>query len=148
MFPIKTLLHPTDFSEYAEEAHAMACAIAREQEARLVVLHVTDKPVVSYIEKASELNPKQIQDKLWETLQWPREQEAEINVEHRIEEGDPVKQIVRVAEEIHCDLIVMGSHGRSGWFRWFTSSVIGEVIRKAPCSVLVAKPMKPPVGAT
>ena len=142
MFPIKTLLHATDFSEYAEEAHALACEIARA-EARLVILHVTEKPVVSYIEKASELNPKQIQDKLWEILQWPREQEAELNVEHRIEEGDAAKQIVRVAAEIHSDLIVMGSHGRKGWFRWFTSSVIEEVIRKAPCSVLVAKPLKP-----
>ena len=96
MFPIKTLLHPTDFSEYAEEAHGVACALAREQNARLVILHVTDKPVVSYLEKASELNPQQVQDKLWETLQWPREMEAGLNIEHRIEEGDAVGQIVRV----------------------------------------------------
>ena len=52
----------------------------------------------------------------------------------------PVGQIVGVATEIGSDLIVMGSHGRKGWFRWFTSSVIENVIRKAPCSVLVAKP--------
>jgi nucleotide-binding universal stress UspA family protein len=49
---------------------------------------------------------------------------------------------------IRSELIVMGSHGRKGRFLWFTSSVIEEVIRKAPCSVLVAKPMKPEAGAT
>jgi nucleotide-binding universal stress UspA family protein len=146
MFPIKTLLHPTDFSEYAEEGHAVACALAREQNARLVILHVTDKPVVSYLEKASELNPQQVQDKLWETLQWPREMEAGLNIEHRIEEGDAVGQIVRVATEIGSDLIVMGSHGKRGWFSWFTSNVVENVIRKAPCSVLVAKPSKPETG--
>lgn len=45
-------------------------------------LHVADKPVVSYIEKASELSPEQLQQKLWETLRWPKECEEGLNVEH------------------------------------------------------------------
>lgn len=139
MFQVKILLHPTDFSEYSDEAHAIACEMARDHHARLVVLHVTDKPVISYIEKSSELNPDQIQQKLWETLQWPREKEADLNVEHRITEGDAVTQILSVAKEIGCDLMVMGSRGRKGLFTWFTNSVTEQVVRQAPCSILVVK---------
>lgn len=51
-------------------------------------------------------------------------------------EGDPVQQILRMAEETRWDLIVMGTQGLS---RWFTSSVAEQVVRKAACSVLVAK---------
>src|SRR3954452_11138123 len=104
MIRVKTILQPNDFSEYSEDAHGLACAIAREKQARLIVLHVTDKPVVSYIEKATQLPPEEFQKKLWEMLRWPREKEAGLDVEHRVEEGDPVKQILRVAAESRCDL--------------------------------------------
>lgn len=139
MFQANTILIPTDFSDPAEAAHAAACDVARAAGAQLIVLHVTDKPVVSYIEKATELPPDEFQRKLWETLRWPRDREKGLTVQHRVVEGDPVTQIGAVAQEINCDLIVMGTHGRRGLLGWFTSTVTEQVIRKAPCSVLVVK---------
>jgi nucleotide-binding universal stress UspA family protein len=89
MWPIKTILNATDFSEVSNEAHEAACALARQHRARLIVLHVAEKPVISYIERASELSHEEFQQKLWDTLRWPRDQETGLTVEHRVEEGDP-----------------------------------------------------------
>jgi nucleotide-binding universal stress UspA family protein len=147
MWPIKTVLIATDFSEVSNDAHEAACCIARQQEARLIVLHVAEEPIVSYIEKATELSKEEFQQKLWETLRWPREQENGLNVDHRMVEGDPVKQIVHVAQEQHADLIVMGASGRTGMLRWFTGSVTDDVTRDAPCSVLLVKPTRATVPA-
>ncbi|HVT81117.1 MAG TPA: universal stress protein [Phycisphaerae bacterium] len=139
---LKVILHPTDFSEPAAIAHAAACDLAREYKARLIVLHVAEKPVVSYIEKATELSPEEFQQKLWETLQWPRECERALEVAHRVEEGNPVQQIVQMARTEGVDLIVMGTHGRHGMLKWFSSSITDQVVRYAPCSVLIAR--RPP----
>ncbi len=137
---IRTILNATDFSEVSNDAYEAACALARQHEARLIVMHVAEKPVISYIEKASELSPEEFQQRLWNTLRSPRNQEAGLRVEHRIEEGDPVKEIVRVAEENQVDMIVMGASGRTGLFRWLTTSVTDEIVRNSPCSVLLVKP--------
>jgi nucleotide-binding universal stress UspA family protein len=142
MWPIKTILNATDFSEVSNEAYETACELAHQHHARLIVMHVTEKPVMSFIEKASELSPEERQQKLWETLRSPREQETGLEVEHRIEEGDPVKQIVRAAEDNHVDLIVMGASSRTGLMRWLTASVTDNIVRDAPCSVLLVKPAR------
>ena len=139
MFPVRIILLPTDFSDPATQAHSAACDLAREHKARLVVLHVTAKPVVSYIEKATELPAAEFQQKLWETLQWPRDCEQGLDVVHRVEEGNAIDQIIRVAEEVRPDLIVMGTHGRRGILNWFTTNVTDEIVRSAPCSVLIVK---------
>jgi hypothetical protein len=56
-------------------------------------------------------------------------------------EGDPVDVILRAAEETYSDVIVMGTHGRTGLGRLLLGSVAESVIRKAPCPVLSAKPL-------
>ena len=139
MLSVKVILHPTDFSEPASQAHATACDIAREQKAKLIVLHVTAKPVVTMIERASELPPAELQHKLWETLQCPRECEAGLGVEHRVEEGNAVQQIVRVAKEVQADMIVMGTHGQRGLLNWFTTNVTEQIVHNAHCSVLIVR---------
>lgn len=136
---VTTILNPRDFSEPSAEAHATACDVARRHQARLICLHVAEKPVVSYIERASELSSEEFQQKLWEALRWPKECEKDLDVEHRVVEGDPVKQILSMATETDCDLIVMGTRGITGLSRWFTSSVTEAIVRDAPCSVLVAR---------
>jgi universal stress protein A len=136
---ISVILHPTDFSEPTEQAHAMACELARKEKAKLIVLHVTAKPVVSVIEKATELPPEELQKKLWETLRCPKDCETGLDVLHRVEEGNPVQQIARIAREVQADLIVMGTHGPRGVLSWFTTNVTDHVVREAPCSVLIVK---------
>jgi nucleotide-binding universal stress UspA family protein len=142
MFHVKTILNARDFSEPSAKAHQVACDIARRYDAKLIFLHVTDKPVFSYFEKASELPPDELQHKLFASLSLPTESEKGLDVEHRVMEGDPVQQILGVAEEKHCDLIVLGTHGTTGISRWFTTSVAEEVVRQASCSVLISKASK------
>jgi universal stress protein A len=56
-----------------------------------------------------------------------------------VAEGDPAEMILRVAEEVHADLIVMGTHGRTGLSRLLMGSVAEQVVRRAPCPVLTMK---------
>jgi nucleotide-binding universal stress UspA family protein len=60
-------------------------------------------------------------------------------VEHWIFQGDPATEILAAAEKIKCDLIVMGTHGRTGLGRLLMGSVAEQVVRKAPCPVLTVK---------
>src|SRR5439155_22269948 len=59
--------------------------------------------------------------------------------ERRLEEGDEAAQILRVADEAHANLIVMGTHGRTGLSRLLMGSVAEQVLRKATCPVLTVK---------
>jgi hypothetical protein len=68
-----------------------------------------------------------------------------------MEKGDPAEEILRVAEETKCDLIMIGTHGRTGLGRLLMGSVAEQVVRKAHCPVLTVKaplqtelPTKPP----
>jgi len=60
-------------------------------------------------------------------------------VEKRIELGDVASTICRVAEELDVDVVVVGSHGRTGLGRLFLGSVSEHVVRHAPCPVLVVR---------
>jgi nucleotide-binding universal stress UspA family protein len=65
--------------------------------------------------------------------------DPEVQVERRLEQGDAATEIVRVAQETHCDLIVIGTHGRTGLSRVLMGSVAEKVLRQAPCPVLAVK---------
>jgi nucleotide-binding universal stress UspA family protein len=62
-----------------------------------------------------------------------------VQLEYRLGTGDPATEILRLAGETKCDLIVMGTHGRTGLTRLVLGSVAEEVLRQAPCPVLAVK---------
>jgi nucleotide-binding universal stress UspA family protein len=62
-----------------------------------------------------------------------------IHVQRLLREGDPAQEILHTAEETKADLIVMGTHGRTGLRRLLMGSVAEVVLRKAPCPVLTVK---------
>ncbi len=138
MLPIHTILHPTDFSEGALYAFRLASALAHDYGARLIVLHVAPPIVSPYVEGVipppvgylTELNEQLIQ------LQ-PKDRR--IDVEHRLVEGDPAREILDTAEETHCDVILMGTHGRTGLRRLLMGSVAEEVLRHASCPVVTVR---------
>ena len=139
MLSIETILHPTDFSERSGHALQLACSLARDHGARLIVLHVMPVPLVQekrlYREEmASELN-------------WLGASDAQVRVEHRLEEGDAATEILRVAQEMGCDLIVLGTHGRTGLGRLLMGSVAEQVLRTATCPVLTVRAPFPPSEA-
>lgn len=148
MLPIRTIIHPTDFSESSGHAFVVACALARDHGARLVVLHVATPPVAFVGEGALPPEPEDYQDRLREQLRQVVPQDPSVVVEHQLLEGDVATEVLRLARERRCDLIVMGTHGRTGLRRVVMGSVAEQVMRKAPCPVLTVKtpPSQPPAA--
>jgi len=141
MSNFKTILHPTDFSPSASEALNIANSLARQQGAKLILLHVAQRPITSVGGMPVPPPPPPVID--WPALQ------AQLNalaadtkidsVEARVVEGDPAGAIVDLAREAGADVIVIGSHGRTGLGRLLMGSVAEHVVRKASCPVLTVK---------
>jgi nucleotide-binding universal stress UspA family protein len=88
------------------------------------------------------------QEEMEEVLHRMAVPELTIRVERRLEEGDPATQIVRVAQETGCDLIVLGTHGRTGLDRLLMGGVAEQVVRLASCPVLTLKAPFPNAGSS
>ncbi|MHB0954942.1 MAG: universal stress protein [Pirellulaceae bacterium] len=140
MLTFRTILHPTDFSDHAAYALDLATSFAQEPGARLIVLHVMQPWVAGYGGiMTPPPSPEDYRQGAEEQLREIRVAGAEELIEHRLEEGTPAEEILRVAKEIKCDLIVMGTHGRTGMQRLLTGGVAEKVMRQAPCPVLIVK---------
>jgi nucleotide-binding universal stress UspA family protein len=138
MLPIHTILYPTDFSENAQPAFALACSLARDCGARVVVLHVMPPPLGSEVVVARR-KPEEYHQEALQTLHQVQAPDQNVRVEHRLEDGDAAKQILAVAADIHAGVIVMGTHGRSGLGRMLLGSVAEKVLRGASCPVLTVR---------
>lgn len=141
MLAMKTILYPTDFSEGARPAFEVACALAAEGRSRLVVLHVERPPLATLggTTLVPPLPSEYDRESLEEELQRIRPSRAGIPLEHRLEYGDPAAAILKSARETGADLIVMGTHGRTGLRRLLMGSVAEQVLRKASCPVLTIR---------
>ena len=143
MLPIRTILHPTDFSAHSEYAFRLASSLARDYGARLIELHVLERPLFIHggvmTAPPEPPPPEEQRQAIREQLQRIKATDPAISIEHLLEEGDPATGILQVAKERSCDLIVMGSHGRTGLGRLLLGSVAEQVVRKAPCPVLTVK---------
>jgi nucleotide-binding universal stress UspA family protein len=148
MLPIRTVLHPTDFSDSSGHAFRVACSLARDYGARLVAVHVAPPPVIAYGDGVfpgrAVVYEEEARDKL-DKLQAP---DPKVHVEPRLVEGDAAGEILRAAEETQCDVIVMGTHGRTGLGRLLMGSVAEQVLRKAPCLVLTVRTPFPAEGSS
>jgi nucleotide-binding universal stress UspA family protein len=143
MLLINTILHPTDFSESSEFAFQLACSLARDYAAQLVLVHVVELPKAYAVEGfvAPPYTTDLKQDR--QRLQQMQQSHKNIQIEQRLVEGDAVSGILCVAEDSHCDLIVMGTHGRTGLGRLLMGSVAEQVVRKASCPVLTVRAALP-----
>lgn len=134
MTPIRSILHPTDFSGHADHAFQLACCLARDQGARMIVLHVGEPPPT----------PPDYRKTVEEQLHRVRSPDSSVRIEYRVEQGIPGSEILRVAQETNCDLIVMGTQGKMGLGRTvlpgrWVGSVAGKVLQGATCPVMVVK---------
>jgi nucleotide-binding universal stress UspA family protein len=140
MHAIRTILMPTDYSPPSEHAYRLACSLARDHGARLVLLHVR-RPEVTF----GELYPLPPRDPAEERLLLPEclgrlhHTEPAVPIEYLVKEGEPAEVILATARQVESDLIVMGAHGRSGVGRLLLGSVAEKVLRRAPCPVLTVK---------
>jgi nucleotide-binding universal stress UspA family protein len=141
MLAMKTILYPTDFSADSQPAFEVACDLAGERGGRLVVLHVERSPLagLGVTVGVPPLVPEYDPQRWWEQLQRIQPSRPGIAVEHRLEYGDTGSVIVRTAREIAADLIVLGTHGRTGLRRLLMGSVAEHVVRQASCPVLTVR---------
>jgi nucleotide-binding universal stress UspA family protein len=149
MLSIRRILHPTDFSEHCYPAFELACALARDYDAEVVVLHVAQLPLLTPVDGVLVPTPLDEAEHARKQLEQVRPADSRVKVVHRLVEGDPAGEILQAAGDLSVDLIVMGSHGRGGLARLLMGSVAEAVLRKARCPVLtVRKPFPVTQSAT
>jgi nucleotide-binding universal stress UspA family protein len=145
---IRVILHPTDFSESSEAALRVARSLARDHGARLILLHVAPVQVVMEGAVTAELDLGCDRDALEAAREIIDGPDLKYPVEARSSRGLASGEIVRLAADLECDLIVMGSHGRSGLARLLMGSVAELVLAEADCPVLVVKSIRREGDAT
>jgi nucleotide-binding universal stress UspA family protein len=146
MITLKTILHPTDFSESSRYALELACALARDQAARVVILHVLPRPasliggdVPAHKAHHAEEDLKAYRDEMSNLLAKVRERASCAQVDTKLKEGPVAEVISRTAAETPCDLVVMGSHGQSRVRAAMLGSVAAAVTRSAHCPVVTVE---------
>lgn len=144
---IKTILCPTDFSDASERALNEAVALAKTLGARVRVVHVFQRPIGIAVEGApismesAEKFLEEAHQHLRNSLTALQEKWAgTCEIEVALLEGAPYATIVEESKQV--DLIVMPTHGRSGFQRFILGSVAERVVRMAHCPVLTL-PMTP-----
>jgi nucleotide-binding universal stress UspA family protein len=153
MLEIRRILCPCDFSSFSEKALAHAVELARWFEATVHVLHaygatVPSPPPAPLAPVPGGMPPTLLpspdpegHDAAGRELRRFVEpaQKTGVNVVAALEWGEPVTTILERAREEKADLVVMGTHGRSGFERLVLGSVAEKVLRKAPCPVLTVR---------
>lgn len=135
----KKILVPVDFCHTSDLALNYATSLAKEKGAGLLIVHVQEIPR-AYGGDMYYGIPEPSIEELESMLNDIEPPDRTIPVEHRLVSGDPAFELVRVAEEEKVELIVVGSHGRTGLARALLGSVAEAIVRKAHCPVLVCKP--------
>ena len=131
----KKILFATDFSASTEPGLRKAEVLAKALGATLVVLHV-EEPMLSYFGESYRGPPEPTTETLDKMLHELTPIDETVRVEYRLKKGDPANRIVETAAEEDAEMIVMGTHGRSGFVRYLLGSVAESVIRHATCPVL------------
>jgi nucleotide-binding universal stress UspA family protein len=139
------ILVPTDFSDTAERALDVGATLAARFGIPMVVFHVhalrgvfTPDGVVP-VPVPTQLDVQRDLDHSLARLAERARGLGAPDVQTLSTSGDAWREIVRAAREHECDLIVMGTHGRSGLEHFLLGSVTDKVVRKADCSVLAVK---------
>jgi len=143
----RRLLHPSDFSRASGAAFKKAIEMAKAGRAELMVVHVVS-PVLPMAAGDGYVSPKMYEEITASTRAWAQKQldkllakakQAGVRAKGFVLEGSAHEQIARFARSKHTDLLVMGTHGRSGLAKLFLGSVAGRVVAAAPCPVLTVR---------
>ena len=142
--PIQRMLVPLDFSPYAEQALAYAIDLAQTLRAHFTLLHVIHliplamgDMLASSLAVYLQVVETEAQQQM-HTAQ-ARVQQVGLRCDTLIVQGVPFQTIVDTARDREVDLIVMGTHGRTGLTHVLMGSVAEKVVRLAPCPVLVTR---------
>ena len=132
---IKTILVPLDGSATSEHALAIAASIAKRAQAALRLVHVR-QPV--HYQDGLAASPKE-QDYL-DLQAWRIRQTTHLSVCVAVLEGPVAETIAEHAQSVNADLIVMTTHGRGPFSRFWLGSVADRLIRRVPAPLIVVRP--------
>jgi len=135
----KKILFATDFSTLSDAALNHATSLAKDMGAKLIIVHIEEPPEAygggeMYYGVFDPDTPA-----LDKMLKAVVPSDPAVPFEHRMVMGDPAGEIVALATEEKADLIVMGTHGRTGLRHLLMGSVAESVVRRAPCPVFTFK---------
>jgi nucleotide-binding universal stress UspA family protein len=142
---IKTILFPTDFSQGARAAMDHAVSLAQDYKAKLILLYVIQDISIAewYIPSSLSVTDlvEDMQKSAWKEMdKWGQEAADKVkDAEKMVVRGVPFVEIIRTAKEKNVDLIVIGTHGRTGIDHMLFGSTAEKVVRKAPCAVLTVR---------
>lgn len=147
MFQPKEILVPTDFSEQSEKALQQAVELAVQFGSKIHLVHVTtqdtdhmpmfflDDDKISEVKKhMAEHNEYQMQKKVDKYI---KDKKLEYKIHERT--GSPYNEVLKLADELKVDLIVISSKGKNAMEGFFFGSTTEKVVRKAHCSVFVVR---------
>ena len=153
MLPFKRILCPTDFSEPACKAIVAAGEMAEAFESELILMHVVgaipvlDSPtgmsgfdIASYQNELTQSAEQSLQSRLKSKVP------EEVNSRTLVTHGEAAHEIIRVAAEEGVDLIVLSTHGSTGWRHRIFGSVTDKVIKMAECPIFVVHTEQPANG--
>jgi nucleotide-binding universal stress UspA family protein len=142
---IKTILFPTDFSQGARAAMDHALSLARDYKAKLILLYVIQDISIAewYIPSSLSVTDlvEDMQKSAWKEMdKWAEEIATAVpSVEKLVVRGVPFVEIIRTAKEHNVDLLVIGTHGRTGIDHMLFGSTAEKVVRKSSCPVLTVR---------
>ena len=140
----KTIIIPTDFSELSDFAVEYAFTMTRQLGGKMIFLHSLDWANRTS-EKTDNLyiaTKEQASTRLDDLVQ--RAESLGLEAEARLTEGPPFLEIIRNAKSAGADLVIMGTHGRTGLSYLLMGSQAEKVVREAPCAVVIVKRPTPP----
>ena len=147
----RKILVPLDGSPKSEQSLPVAQQLAEPMGSEVCLLVAVDLGKVLFVNRTDKLptdferlGEQQLAEaqKYLEEIQ-QRLQGSGIKVSIHVEQADPRDAIINFAKEEKVDLVVMNSAGKSNWMRWISGSIADQVLRSAPCPVLVVRPPFP-----
>lgn len=147
MIQMKRILVPIDFSEFGKHSIRYGCEFAKKFSAEIHLLNVVEDiyPIIPEPGTASPITGeyliglKESSERAIENLP-EADWQADLKVVRSVVSGTPFLEIIRYARRENIDMIVIGTHGRSGLIHALMGSVAEKVVRKAPCPVLSVRP--------
>ncbi len=147
MKSIRRILHATDFSKASTPARNKAMELAKDYDAELWIVHVI-VPTTAYMTE-QEFGGAELYTRLEESAKQEAEssmkklmaavEKAKVKAKSLLLRGSAHDQIVKAAKSKKADLIVIGTHGRTGLSKLFMGSVAGRVVSTATCPVLTVR---------
>lgn len=141
----KKILVPLDGSQLAEAVLPHAEAIAKSENAEIILLRVPMMPAAEFFSREPTIALKIHEEEQAEAEKYINEKmddlkKDQIKVSVVTQDGPVPETILQVAEETHADMIAMSTHGRTGMQRWLMGSVADRVVHHAHIPVMLIHP--------